>query len=497
MFDIIIVGGGTSGCMLERRDGVFFEHTRGRMLGGSSGINSHSLVYPNKAMHDFCASISGDECWSWRNMTQYYHKFQSPRPRAICIFLQNAWEDVFASLGAKSPRDGVSGEAIGVFTTTNSFDGRPGKGERRFTGNTYLAEAPERNNLVVETDALVHKVICNRIGGGTDSKLQADGVSYEKTGQMLVAHAKGEVILCASAFGSPKILELSGIGARSVVESAGVECSLDLPRVGENLQDNLNYGPSVEVGPNIETMDIARRDPAVAAAQREEYDKHRTGPLSEGAAYSFAHWPLQLFNTPTENDALQELVADLGSSAPDEIPQEQYNFINQMILSKSEASATVFMTRLQRYTGPSDRADGNYMTVVAMLSHPFSRGSVHIQSADHALQIEKLLPGGNRLPSEFNRVLSHEEEAKGAIRKYSATNYHPCGTCVTAREELGGVVDGQLKIYETVNVRVCDVSIFPIIPRDNILSIVFASAGRGADIVLECFDGQNEWKLFG
>jgi hypothetical protein len=87
----------------------------------------------------------------------------------------------------------------------------------------------------------------------------------------------------------------------------------------------------VEVLPEIETMDIAARDAQVAAAQREEYIQHRTGPLSEGAAYSFAHWPLQLFNTPAEDHALHKLVTNLGA-APDELMQEQYNFVRRMIM---------------------------------------------------------------------------------------------------------------------------------------------------------------------
>ena len=263
-------------------------------------------------------------------------------------------------------------------------------------------------------------------------------------------------------------------------------------------------------------MDVARRDAKAAAAQREEYDQHKTGPLSEGAAYSFAYWPLQLFNTPGEDDALHELVKGLGRPA-DELTQEQYDFVCRMLTEKSEATATVFMTRIQRHTTLGDLADGNYMTVVAMLAHPLSRGSVHIHSANpheqpridngylthpldaeilakHALQIERLLdqdvyasilrPNGNRLPRDFSHRLRNEEEAKEAIRKYGATNYHPCGTCVMARDGMGGVVDGQLKVHGTVNLRVCDASIFPIIPRGNILSTEYAVAELGADIII-------------
>jgi choline dehydrogenase-like flavoprotein len=148
-----------------------------------------------------------------------------------------------------------------------------------------------------------------------------------------------------------------------------------------------------------------------------------------------------------------------------------------MTLDQQEASATVFMAWIQRYTAVGNKAPGNYMTVVAMLSHPFSRGSSHIRGvnlyeapiidcnylshpldaeilARHAVQLERLLeqptytpiikPSGNCLPAEFNYAPRIAEGAKEPIRKYGATNYYLCGTCAMVRAELGGVVDGEL-----------------------------------------------------
>lgn len=257
------------------------------------------------------------------------------------------------------------------------------------------------------------------------------------------------------------------------------------------------------------------RDPAVAEAQRKEYEESRTGPLSEGAAYSFAYWPLQLFNTTAEEADLQQLL-DGYCEAGDPKYRLHHDFVRRMILDQHEASATVFMTRIQRYTAAGSKAPGNYMTVVAMLSHPFSRGSSHIRVADphvgpvidcnylshpldveilalHAVQIERLLeqptytsiikPSGNRLPAEFKYAVRKPEDAKEAIRKYGATNYHPCGTCAMAKAELGGVVDGELRVHGISNLRICDASIFPIIPRGNILSTVYAVAESGAEMV--------------
>ena len=286
----------------------------------------------------------------------------------------------------------------------------------------------------------------------------------------------------------------------------------------ENLQDHLNFGPSVEIIPGIETLDDAARDPAIMASWHEQYLKHHNGPLAEGAAYSFAFWPLQLFNTSSEEAELRSLLGLHSSQKDTSSGSQREDFIKRMIMSPDEASATVFMTRRQRYTSAGNEVDGNYMTIVAMLAHPFSCGSTHIKTAEpdnhpkidcnylshpldaeilsrHCLQIERLLeqpvyrkiikPNGQRLPQKYGRPFESLEETKSAIMQYGATNYHPCGTCAMTDFAVGGVVDGDLRVYGTSNLRICDASVFPIIPRGNILTTVYAVAEKAAEILLQ------------
>lgn len=305
-FDIIIVGGGTAGCVLASRlssvshlnilvleagpdniadpkvstpltsrrmfsnpkydwdfrtipqvglGGRIIQQTRGRMIGGSSAINSHSLVYPNRAMHESWAEIAGDKRWSWEQMERFYKTFQTVQARevtgqgsstveaATCgpiqasyprqmHILQSAWEDVFRSLGTYSDQDGISGRAMGGLTTTNAIDSRAMRGERSHSGNSFLKPSLGRSNLTVEPDAIVKRVIFQEHSSGDTTTLQAIGVTYEKGGLTLSVKADKEVILCAGAFGSPQILELSGIGSKVILENAGVQCVVDLPGVG-------------------------------------------------------------------------------------------------------------------------------------------------------------------------------------------------------------------------------------------------------------------------
>ena len=305
-FDIIIVGGGTAGCVLASRlssnrhldvllleagpdnnadpkvstplasrrmfkdpkydwnfqttpqvglGGRVIEHTRGRMIGGSSAINSHSLVYPNRAMHDAWADISGDQRWSWEQMECFYQTFQTVQGREVTDkgsstlepatcgpirasyprhmhILQNAWEDVFRSIGAYSDQDGMSGRAMGGVTTTNAIDDSVMKGERSHSGNSFLKPALGRANLTVETAATVKRVVFQEHSSSGTKQLQAIGVTYEKGGITSSVRANKEVILCSGVFGSPQILELSGIGSRDILDKAGVQCLADLPGVG-------------------------------------------------------------------------------------------------------------------------------------------------------------------------------------------------------------------------------------------------------------------------
>lgn len=241
--------------------------------------------------------------------------------------------------------------------------------------------------------------------------------------------------------------------------------------------------------------------------------------MAAGGAYSFAYWPLQLFNSVDEETQLKAVIdahrqKDLNSKAL----QSQASYIYDSLLLPRAASATVFMVPKARYTATVEPGDYSYMSVIAMLSHPLSRGSSHIRSKDpaepptidpcylkddldlevlarHVLQIEDLLrlpawqgivvPSGRRYPRAFDKPPKSLDDAKAAIRQYSATNYHPCGTAAMMGPDVGGVVDGKLRVYGTSNLRICDASIFPIVPRGNILTTVYAVAEKAVDVILE------------
>lgn len=195
-----------------------------------------------------------------------------------------------------------------------------------------------------------------------------------------------------------------------------------------------------------------------------------------------------------------------------EYERQRNEFIRAMVESPHEATAITYLVRKPA----TESAKGEYVSLFSMLSHTFSRGSVHITSSDvttkpkidfkyyshpldleiharHIMQLEKILqtepmssyikPGGKRLPEGYDT--SSVAGAKDLLRAFSTTNYHPCGTCSMMPEEVGGVVDERLRVYGTQNLRIVDASIMPIIPRGNIITTVYAVAEKAADLIIE------------
>ena len=283
---------------------------------------------------------------------------------------------------------------------------------------------------------------------------------------------------------------------------------------------------SAEVADGVQTAD-SRRGAAFAEEFKKQYEAHRTGPLAEGP-YNFAYQSLDMLSSASEIAEIKNLANALATPAIS--PTNQFGL--HAVASPNSATATILLIGAQRHLdrGPliadttTKHAAEDYVSLNAMLAHPFSRGSVHIRSsspmekptvdfaylthpldiellARHILSLERLLTceplascvkkDGKRLPASFPRMATLED-AKRMIRACAHTNYHPAGTCAMLAENVGGVVDPTLRVYGTANVRICDASIMPVIPRGNILTTVYAIAEKAADIVKESMKEQRK-----
>jgi choline dehydrogenase-like flavoprotein len=499
------------------------------------------IIYP--AQSDFNAWESlGNPKWGWESMESYFRKFhtftepQEKLKKELQLNYLNAaahgtdgpiqisygseegfppfaqaWPRTWAALCKPIDGDPIQGKSIGAFSNAASL--HPVTRERSHAGNSYFSEeVAKRPNLRVVTEAYVEKVLLTQQTG--PNGLKATGVTFAgKDGQKRVVTAKKEVIMAAGAVKTPQLLELSGIGSKDVLSKQGIECLLDNPNVGENLQDHGFVPFSWEVADPMTSGD-QMRNPSVVEAVMAAYMAAKAGPLSVNSLAS-AFFPLQDENAARID--VSKLISDLGYA------DAEPKVLRDTICAEDNCLAQFTLAPFQLNPFPGEApshiygmgTDGYYASIVAVLNHPFSRGSVHIKSADpsaaptldprtmthpldlelharHVLLLEKLRDtapmkelfkeDGRRLHNNNKRVETLEE-AKEAVKNGYTTHYHLCGTAAMMPRESGGVVDANLKVYGVDGLRIVDASIFPQIPRGNIQASVYAVAERAADIL--------------
>ncbi|RDW56692.1 putative aryl-alcohol dehydrogenase protein [Coleophoma cylindrospora] len=520
---------------------------RGKVLGGSSAINFSAILYPSKANLNGWAAL-GNPGWAATDLAPYFRKFQNFHPPSAALVEQltldyvdpkiqgyggplpvifgdgygpfnEAWQKTFKNLGYHLPGDPIEGEKLGAFTNPLSIN--PENNTRAYSASAYYNdEIRKRPNLIVITEAVVEKVILEKAG---DELAIATGVQYQHKGETKIALASGEVIVSAGAINSPKLLELSGIGGRALLESFGIPVIVENDQVGENLQDHPLSSISFEVADGQVTGDIMR-DPNIVQAVMKLYQETHTGPLG-GTPLCISYMPMVDINGALSREAVEKLLVEHldNTTYPKSPAQEiQYKLLREQLLNPNESSCEYMYLPLQLNSQTktdmtalfAKEAAGNFITIITMINHPFSRGVVHITSTDpmakphydprylsHPLDIEILArhtqyleaivatepmasllkKDGARIPSGANAT--DLDSAKEITRQRLFTSFHPSGTCAMMPREIGGVVSEKLVVHGTKNLRVIDASVFPIEPLGNIQASVYAVAEKGADLV--------------
>ena len=551
----------------EHADGRRIPQPRGRVLGGSSAINVTAMVYPTPANFESWTKL-GNKGWSHADLVPYYRKLESFHPASeetsqllslsstinpkahgktgplSTTFpdaygpFQRAWLNAFDSAGFTDKSDPIHGRHQGAFIPPNSVN--PNGYQRSYAASAYYpAQVESRPNLRLLSETFVNRVLLTR---SEDGLLEATGVEITTPdSNPLQIHAK-DVILAAGAFQSPVVLENSGIGSKELLERHGIECLVDNPGVGENLQDHFFTTVSFEVADSQFTAD-AVRNPAVVAALLQQYAESSSGPLS-GVPFSLAFTPPVDFNGVMNQDALQALVSSYSPSKSKSRTTRkgtktnpgltaQYDELLALLINPNESTCFYGLMSSQMNVKPpseghtsmpeayAPQRPENFISIMVGLNHPFSRGSVHTAGKDprlapvidpkylsHPLDLEimargtqfmerivqqpglekMLKPGkeGVRLPEYLAKdSLQDLEVAKRVVKDRLWTTYHPSCTCAMMPRETGGVVGDRLVVHGTRNLRVIDASVFPMIPMGNIQATVYAVAEKACDIVKE------------
>ena len=447
---------------------------RGKVLGGSSSING--MVYARGHARDFDEwQQHGAEGWDYANCLPYFKKAESwafgennyrggkgylavNNGNEMTNPLYHAFVDAGIEAGYLETEDynGQQQEGFGPMHMTVK------NGVRCSSSNAYLRPALQRKNLTVITKSLVHKVLLQ------DNT--AVGVRYEHKGKLTDIKAKNEVILSAGSIGSPHILQLSGIGDKNILKKAQIDFIHDLPGVGKNLQDHLEF-----------YFQFKCKKPISLNGQLSIWKKFLIG----------TRWILTKKGLGSTNHF--ESCGWIRSKANIEWPDIQYHFLPAAM----------------RYDG-KEAFKGHGFQVHAGHNKPKSRGTVNVISNDpkahpeiqfNYLQHEEDREGFRtcvRLTREiinqpaFDQYRGEEiqpgmsvqtdEQIDAFIRSAVESAYHPSCSCKMGEDEMS-VVDSELKVRGIKSLRVVDSSVFPTIPNGNLNSPTIMVAERASDII--------------
>jgi choline dehydrogenase len=449
---------------------------RGRGLGGSSSING--LIYVRGQPEDYDRwEALGGRGWGWKSVLPFFIRMEDNSrgaselhgaggPQACSDIgerheLMDAIIDAAGELGIPRNDDfnGARQEGVGYYQLFTR------RGWRCSSASGYLRPAERRGNLRVVPNAHVTRVVFEGA--------RAVGVRYRQGGVERTVRAAREVILSAGAVQSPQLLQLSGVGPASLLQSLGIPVVRDLPGVGENLQDHLQlrlmYKCTRPITTNDELRSLWRR-----CAIGLKWLVKRAGPLAVGINQGGLFWRvLPESRTPDVQFHIATLSAELAGAKP------------------------------HPWSG---------FTLSVCQLRPESRGHVRIRSAD-PMQPPSMQP--NYLAAETDRrcavagvKLARALAATAALRpyvaeehrpgpqaksdadllefarNYGATIFHPSGTCKMGDDPLA-VVDARLCVRGIGALRVVDCSIMPTLTSGNTHAPAVMIAEKASDLILE------------
>ncbi|KAJ4368027.1 hypothetical protein N0V83_006382 [Neocucurbitaria cava] len=497
-------------------------HNRGKVLGGSSALNL--LVWNRATVKEYNAwEELGNPGWGWKNMYPAMLKAENfQREHGIAQYGRDGvgyGGPIQTALIEDPPPHVQAGiptlENLGLSNNLESLNGTSIGAEyqpamHRISNHTrsysvdYLPRAGD--NLVVLFNSTVHKVNLDKKGS------KATGVTLIGGKEI---KASKEVILSGGSLLSPKILELSGIGQKSVLSDAGVQQLVNLPGVGENLQDHLRIQTTYELKPSILGLDILRYNSTLAAIQLDLWKRGLTSLYQyAGSSYGFLKWKQAIDN----DDKLIKL-AQQSANKSNPIDQKKL----ALLTDENSGAPDLEVVFGDGYIGtkgyPANGTTGygkSYATLLAGVQHPFARGYVHINGSDPAskplidpkylstaydlealIQAVKYLrkmattePFKSVWVSEFDPGMDTDTDAEWEtyVRNNVFTFFHPLGTCAMLPKKDGGVVDPKLRVYGVENLRVVDASVIPMIVSAHIQTAIYGIAERAADIIASKYD---------
>lgn len=434
---------------------------RGRVLGGSSSTNT--MVYVRGARADYDAWDQPG--WSFEELLPYFLRSEDNErgasryhgvggPLAVCDGragnpMSAAFVESAEQAGHRYNADfnGATQDGMGFFQVTQR-DGR-----RCSTAAGFLAPVADRSNLTVETHLQVHRVLFEHG--------RAVGVVGARLDETVTIRAAREVILSAGAYNTPQLLQLSGIGPAALLGAFGIPVVLDQPMVGHNLQDHL-------VVPLVYTHSQPVSMLAAGTPQDlEQFARHGRGPLTANGPEcgGFARTRDGLAGPDVEFLTAPVMFADSGLGTP---TAHAISIGPCMIAPRSRGQVRLAL--------PDP-------TAKPQILHNYLADEADLDDAVEATRLGMRIARQKAL-AVFNEeqyrapASESDEDVRDYVRRYAHSIFHAAGSCA-----MGSVVDAELRVLGVDGLRVVDASVMPTLIRGNPNAPVIAIAEKAADLV--------------
>lgn len=433
---------------------------RGKTLGGSSSINAMVYVRGNRWDYDHWAAL-GNPGWSYDDVLPFFKRAENNEQ------LRNEWHAQGGPLNVTYPRHNsplnrmfLDAAAMNGLPLNPDYNGAGQhgafmyqvtqiNGERCSAAKAYLTPHLARSNLCVITHAVSSRILLEG--------QRATGIEYLLGNETRQVKARREVILSAGAFGSPQLLQLSGIGHAEELRAVGIPAAVNLPGVGKNLQDHIDYVQTWRTPSGSDTFGVSLRGTARLTSAIFEWRNKRSGMITSN---------------------FTEAGAFLCSSPEVTVPDLQLHFVIGIV---DDHARKLHL--------------GHGMSCHVSVMRPFSRGTVSLRSTDPRAaplidprffdderDFQLLLKGGQLQQRIFESKpfdgvrgkmlypVDITDTARMAqdIRARADTQYHPSCTCkMGPSTDAQAVVDARLRVHGVAGLRVADASVFPTLIGGN------------------------------
>ncbi|POW14154.1 hypothetical protein PSTT_03243, partial [Puccinia striiformis] len=495
-------------------------YPRGKVLGGSSAINfiisTKAEVEDYEAIKRLAPPITdSDYIYNTEN-----HGTDGPVTNSFPKYIPPQFGLTLLLLPRLVNEDPFGGKLGGACIIPSAIDT---KGARVTSATAYYFPHQSRPNLIVRVDCEVNKLILQETQ--INGEIQVLGVEYSSGGTVCRVMAD-EVIMSAGSIGTPAILERSGIGKASILKSLNIPIALQPGGCRFESIGSLFVLSTYRLKPGHRTADDLAKDVEYAAEQKLIYDKSGSGMFSHAlSVLDFQSLKSILGRRVEASGGMSKLYVTQAIRGRRQSDQErggvEYFCLtlswNPMapgqrhaLHGRGDFTAVPIIARLVSHQEPRSQCgafnrstyapfispkirvylqalfvDNQLRTSLRISVHPFDawlmvQGAKHIrkimrQDAYKDIIIDEQYPG----PS-----VQTDEEWGESIRSRISTSYHPSGTCSMLPQSESGVVDSQLKVYGTRNLRVVDASILPIQLSGHPVMTVYAIAEKAAEMIL-------------